>query len=248
MARELGIPSTFVETNSFWCTDDKGTREKLMRLKGSGLDGILVSVNPFILEQVSFERTERAFRISREIFKENVMVYQEFFYHQFKGLNIKSTLSFEEYLQKVGLGGLSFVELLPMGRATYKLGHLYKKYPAEHFFRESCRENLMREWHTHIDNYGNYMTGYCGGISLGDARDLNSIRGEIDIEERPILDALVTDLERLYEVGVKEFGYKGREEGYISKCHLCLDIRRHIAKQTNEFKELKPREFYFNLE
>ena len=106
----------------------------------------------------------------------------------------------------------------------------------------------MRDWHVHVDNYGNYMTGYCGGISLGDARDMNSIWDGINLEEHPILEALMTDLEKLYELGVKEFGYKERKEGYVSKCHLCLDIRKHIAQQSNEFKELRPREFYSHLE
>jgi len=92
------------------------------------------------------------------------------------------------------------------------------------------------------------MTGYCGGISLGDARDLNSICSGINLDELPILNALLYDLERLYELSVKEFGYKERQEGYISKCHLCLDIRKHIARQTDKFNELRPREFYFQLE
>ena len=106
----------------------------------------------------------------------------------------------------------------------------------------------MRDWHVHIDNYGNYMSGYCGGISLGDARDLNSILSGIELEERPILGALLTDMEELYELGVKEFGYKERKEGYISKCHLCLDMRRRIVEQKEEFEELKPTEFYLHLE
>jgi len=248
MAYEIGIPSTFVETNCFWCIDDVKTREKLLQLKSSGLDGILISVNPFILEEVPFERTKRAVGISREIFKENAIVYQEIFHHQFREFNVEGTLSFEEYLQKVRLSGLSLVELLPMGRAVYKLEHLYKKYPAKRFFGESCREDLMREWHIHIDNYGNYMTGYCGGISLGDGRDMGSIWAGINVEEMPILNALLSDLERLYIIGVKEFGYKERKEGYVSKCHFCLDIRRHIAQQADRFKELSPREFYFQLE
>ena len=68
MARESEIPSTFVETNCFWCADEQTAREKLMRLKEAGLQGILISVNPFILEQIPFEKTERAIAISREIF------------------------------------------------------------------------------------------------------------------------------------------------------------------------------------
>ncbi len=249
MAHELQIPSTFVETNSFWCVDDETTREKLVQLKDAGLHGILVSVNPFILEQTPFERTERAIEISEETFDRNVIVYQPFFHHQFKRLSIRNTLPFEEYLQKIDLSGLhENIELLPMGRAPYKLGYLYLKYPAKAFFGQSCRKELTRPWHVHIDNYGNYIAGYCGGISLGDARDLDSICSGVDLEERPILDALVTDLERLYEFGVKEFGYEERKEGYVSKCHLCADVRRHIAQRTSELKELRPREFYYHFE
>lgn len=81
---------------------------------------------------------------------------------------------------------------------------------------------------------------------MGDARNLDSIR-RINLDDRPILDALVTDLRRLYELGVKEFGYKELREGYVSKCHLCVDIRKHIVQQTDEFKELSPREFYRHL-
>jgi hypothetical protein len=252
IAHELAIPSTFVETNCFWCRDDKTTEEKLIQLRDRGLEGILVSANPFIVEQVPFERIERGFKVSREVFGENVIVYHELFFHQLKELGIEQTLSFDEYLSRmrekdpVGLyQALSFPSVLPMGRAPYKLGYLYKKYPARQFFGESCKEELTRPWHVHIDNYGNYMTGYCGGISLGDTRELDTIR-EINLDERPILGALVTDLEKLYEIG-KKFGYEEQREGYISKCHLCLDIRKHIVQQTDEFEELRPREFYLHL-
>ena len=61
-----------------------------------------------------------------------------------------------------------------------------------------------------------------------------------------MLRALLTDLEELYQLG-REFGYQEREEGYISKCHLCVDIRRHLAR-SGEFKELRPRQFYEHLE
>jgi len=248
IAHELKIPSTFVETNSFWCIDDKVTREKLLQLRDAGLHGILISVNPFILEQLPFERTERAARICREIFRENAIIYQEFFYSQFKKLNIKDTLSFNGYLQKIDLGDFENVELLPIGRATYMLSHLYRKYPAKQFFSESCIEELTRGWHVHVDNYCNYMTGYCGGISLGDGRETDSICQGINLDSRPILDALLTDLKRLFEFGVKGFDYKERAQGYISKCHLCVDVRRHIAQKTDEFEELRPREFYYHLE
>jgi len=47
IAEALRIPSTFVETNCFWCKNDDLTRERLQALKEKGLRGILISVNPF---------------------------------------------------------------------------------------------------------------------------------------------------------------------------------------------------------
>jgi MoaA/NifB/PqqE/SkfB family radical SAM enzyme len=247
IANGLKIPSTFVETNSFWCRDDEVTRERLIELKKAGLKGILISVNPFFTEKIPFERIKRNVKISREVFGKNVMVYQDFFNQQFEHMGIEGKISLEEYLRKAGYGSLNNVELIPMGRAVYKLGYLFRKYPARRFFGQSCLEELTRPWHIHIDNYGNYITGYCGGISLGDAKDLNSMR-EMDLEQKPILKLLVSDVEIFFEFAVHEFGYKEQKEGYISKCHLCLDIRRHIIRQDGKFKELQPEEFYQHLE
>ena len=247
-ASSYGLPSIFVETNSFWCVDDSLAREKLKELKEAGLNGVLVSVNPFLIEYVPFERIDRAIKICREIFGENLMIYQETFYHQFRSLRLRGTLSFSRYLEIFGLPGLSYIELLPMGRTCYKLRDLFVKYPAKYFLRENCRAELLREWHTHIDNYGNYITGYCGGLSLGDARELDELLEKgLDLDERPILKALMNNLGELYHFAVREFNYVEKKDGYISKCNLCLDIRRHIIQNSGKFIELSPREFYFHL-
>jgi hypothetical protein len=210
------------------------------------MNGILISVNPFVLEEIPFEKTQRAVRISEEIFSDSVIVYQEFFYRLFKKFNIKDTMSLDECRRRM-TNCLHYAELLPMGRASYALAHLYRMYPAERFFGISCRAELTRDWHVHIDNYGNYVPGYCGGISLGDARNLDVLLKGIDLDGRPILSALVADLQKLYDIGVERFDFKERKDGYVSKCHLCTDVRRSIVEHTDEFKELRPVEFYSNL-
>ena len=63
----------------------------------------------------------------------------------------------------------------------------------------------------------------------------------VDLDQRPVLRALLTDLEDLVHLGL-ELGYEERE-GYVSKCHLCADIRRHLL-QHGDFIELQPRLFY----
>ena len=141
----------------------------------------------------------------------------------------------------------SYIELLPMGKTPYELAFMYEKYPASYFFGQNCLTDLTRDWHMHIDNYCNYVPGYCAGISLGDARDLKKLTTEgIDLSKYPVLKAIATDLKELYELGLK-YGYKKRKQGYISKCHLCEDIRKHLADKTDQFKELTPKAFYDNL-
>ena len=244
IARRLGIPSTFVETNGFWCSDDGTTRDRLRALHDAGLDGILVSANPFILEQIPFERTERAARISREVFGANAIVYQGFFFEQFTRLGLRGTLDFEAYLDRAGYG-LQHVELFASGRVPYKLAHLFEHHPASRFFGASCRRELIRDWHIHVDNYGNFVPGFCGGLSLGDARDLNALCRGIDLDELPVIQALLTGLADLLALGL-EYGYRERQ-GYISKCHLCVDVSRHLARSAG-FRELQPAAFYERLE
>ena len=252
IAEELNIPSTFVETNCCWCVNDELTREKLQLLKEKGLRGILISVNPFYLEYVPFERTERAIRVSQEVFGKNLMIYQKEYYRRFKEWGVKDRVSFENYLKLEKKEDFAKnVEFFIMGRAPYKLeGKLeefFPKYQAAYFFNEPCRPSFLRSWHNHFDNYGNYVPGYCGGISLGDCRNLESLLEEgVEIEKYPVLGFLINeDFKGLFQFA-KDFGYMELREGYFSKCHLCIDIRKYLVVKK-EFKELKPIEFYLHL-
>jgi hypothetical protein len=41
-------------------------------------------------------------------------------------------------------------------------------------------------------------------------------------------------------------GYQELSDGYVSKCHLCLDIRKYLAS-SGDYDELQPRDFYEQL-
>jgi len=250
LGNELKIPSLFVETNCYWCKNDEITKEKLNELRRNGLKGILISVNPFILEHIPFEHTERAIKKSKDIFGNNVMIYQKYYYYQFKSLGIKEKFSIEQYLRKVDINDLQKkFELFQMGRAAYKLQDFYKKHPSNFFFKENCQLDLVRNWHNHFDNYRNYMPGYCGGLSWGNIRNLDSLCNEgINLDDFPVFRCLILgNMKDLYDYSVENFDFRENSDGYISKCHLCTDIRRKIVIETNKIKELKPREFYFHI-
>jgi len=245
-AAALGIPSTFVETNGFWCKDDLTAKYNFLDLKEAGLKGALVSVNPFIAEEVPFERTARAVRYGREAFGKSCIVHQEHYFYQFLRLGITGKMTFREYLAR-GREGLSQAELLPMGRAAYA-PDLFRKQPAAAFFGQDCRTELLDPRRAHFDNYGNYITGYCGGIALSSLDRLSNGDREVDPDERPVLAALLTDIKELHDLAVGDLGYVPKARGYVSKCHLCVDIRRRLAFSGDRFAELRPREFYSRLE
>jgi len=251
-ASTLEIPSLFVETNGFWANKDDETRAKLEHLKTKGLHGIMISVNPFYLEFVPFERTERAIRTSFDVFGRNTFVYQVEYLRQFKELGIKGTLPLDEYLAKEGIADFARrVEFFMSGRAPFALEgrfeRFFRKAPADRFLREGCQPPFLRPWHNHVDPEGNYMPGFCGGISLGDARQLDRLMKDgIDVSGRPVLGALMTeDLGGLLDYA-KGHGYAEWKDGYFSRCHLCADIRRHLVRD-GDYPELQPREFYEHL-
>ncbi len=139
-----------------------------------------------------------------------------------------------------------------MGRAPYilkeELKELYPPSPASFFFNEPCITPFLRTWHNHFDNYGNYVPGFCGGISLGDCRNLDILLQEgIESDVYPVLSFLINDdLKGLFSFA-QGYGYKGLDTGYFSKCHLCTNLRKFLVDNGN-FTELQPREFYVHLE
>jgi hypothetical protein len=248
VAEELQIPSTFVETNCYWCTSDVSATEKLSLLKEAGLKGILISVNPYYAEFVPFERTERCIETSLRVFGDNVAVYQLEYYRRFKQLGIRDRITVEAYTELTHDESLTQnVEMFLMGRATRELRDLYARYPARLFLEAPCQPAFIRDWHNHFDNYGNYMPGFCGGISMGNWYEMDALtRDGIDLDERPVLKLLVEeDFEGLFRFA-GDFGYEEAADGYVSKCDLCLDMRRFLVTKS-DFKELQPKQFYEEL-
>jgi hypothetical protein len=251
-ADALGIPSLFVETNGFWARKDGETRERLETLKAKGLRGIMISVNPFYLEFVPFERTERAVRAALQVFGDNTFVYQVEYFRQFLALGIRGTLPLDDYLKREGIADFTRrVEFFMAGRAPFALEgrfeRYFPKYPAARLLDAGCEPPFLRPWHNHVDPDGNYMPGFCGGISLGDARRLDRLMAEgIDTAGRPVLGFLLDeDLAGLLDFA-RERGYAEREAGYFSRCHLCADVRRHLVR-GGDCPELRPRAFYDHL-
>ncbi len=251
---EYRLPLDYVETNAFWCRKDEETEAVFSRAKQLGLKAILVSASPFHVEFIPMDRVDRAVKIGKKIFgPQGVLIYTEYFYNELQALEPEYPYSFTDYLRVVGQERAALLiaqdyGLIPNGRAAVHLVELYERHSASHFFGATCEKELTSPFHLHIDLYGNYIAGLCAGISLGSAFDLDALFSGVDLEHHPFLSHVIQGMESLYRWAEKEYDYEESQDGYIAKCHLCLDIRRHFVRQGIHFPELAPLEFYAHLE
>jgi len=245
----MGVPIHYVETNAFWCTDYETTREILERLKEVGLPTILVSVSMFHNEFVPFERTRICVEVARRVFGRNVILYLPHMYDLLSKLPDEGTHTLEEFCRCFGLPERSsqvpeLYQVIPAGRATQALREFYEAHPARWFRGQTCERELLSTTHFHIDQHGDLFTGLCAGLAPATAENLHPTISE---QTHPVFDRLCSEGPHgLMRMACDPFGYRSRDDGYVSKCDLCFDVRTHL-QATGEFSELRPAAFYTRL-
>ena len=254
LATEFGIPIEYVETNVGWCTSEEIANERFTQLKDAGLRCVLISSSPFHAEYIPLSRIITAVKVGYEVFGPNgVILWIPEFYRQLSEIRTDGLISLDEYIEHVGKGVArvmlrSEYSLITGGRIGYELADLYERGPAECCQNDQCKPELLESGHVHFDPYGNLIPSFCAGISLGDARDLESLMNNLDLNRLPIVQVLAeSGPYALYEFAVRELGYQPLKKGYVGKCHLCVDVRRWIKSVTDEFAELATAEYYDQL-
>jgi hypothetical protein len=115
----------------------------------------------------------------------------------------------------------------------------------EAFRDECCQREILYAHHSHFDLYGNFISGFCGGLTVGDWHELPELLDHFRAGDYPELIAILVEEGPygLYTLAHSTYGYQPPADGFAGKCHLCVDVRRHLVRQ-GDFPELKPREFY----
>jgi len=250
IATELDIPC-YVETNAGWCLREEDVAEKFATLREAGLNAVLISCSPFHAEKIPPARTFLAIRKALEMFgRQRVMVYMAHCLEQVQLSGLDKTTPIECYVERLGLERAGVLlwdgySIISGGRAGYALGHLTRKRPAAAFRGQNCFLEIIHAHHSHFDLYGNYISWFCGGLTVGDWHDLPQVLD--DFRNRrfpPLVDILVRSGSLgLFEMARAEYGYHELSGGYAGKCHLCVDVRRCLY-QRGEFAELRPGRFY----
>jgi hypothetical protein len=242
-----GLPLAYVETNAFWCSSREAARAGMRRLRDAGLRGLLVSVSMFHNEFVPFGSMRIAVEVAHEIFgPQGTLIYLPHLYELLGRLPGDGKRSLEEFCRLTGLEAASpqiprLYGVIPGGRAVRELRACYTARPARAYAGASCGDRLLDTSHFHIDPDGDLFTGLCAGLSPAGADDLHP---EITPTTHPVFFTLLSEgPHALMTLATRRHGYEERPSGYVSRCDLCLDIRRHLFQQGT-YRELRPASFY----
>ena len=244
----------YVETSASWCMDDQETVARFQKLREAGLQAVLVSCSPFHAEAIPPVRTLRAIRAAMEVFGgRGLIIYQAEYLNLIQRHDIDRPISLSHYEQEFGREEAGRIlwqgyGIISGGRSGYTLGHLVPSYPADSFARATCASEILHAHHSHFDLLGNYISGFCGGLSVGSWRDLPQVISDFRSGRYPaLIDTLIArGPYGLYLSARETFEYEERAEGYAGKCHLCVDVRQHLFER-GEFPELQPYGFYEHI-
>ncbi len=247
-AKSENINIQYIETNSSWIKNEMETINVLKKLKKLNINTLLISISPFHNEHIPFIKVKQLIKLCNKV-NMNIFPWIQDFYNDINTFDDNITHNLKEYQDKYGE---NYIKSLPSrywihfgGRANELYKNIFNKKNLDYIINNSerCLE-LADVTHFHVDLFNNYIPGLCSGFSI----NIEDIGDSLDINKYTFINNLyASGIKYLLNTAKKKYGFNPKEK-YISKCDLCLDIRKFLVlkKQINSV-ELKPIEFYENL-
>ena len=221
----LGMaPVRSVQSNGSWCTSDELIRRRLTELHDAGLRGMYFSVDPFHYEFVPLANVRRGIIIAEEVFGTDKVAVSTREYYDSE--SIPAVADF--------LAGLNEAPAVMVGRAAWALPDYLPTIPLEEILEMNCRGGQRdidpsSVWQINVDAYGCVSSWICSGILLGNAHDtpLSEIITRPLDEQPKIVQDLVAHGPGCMLGMAEKHGFRPGDR-YVTKCHLCWDIRTAI--------------------
>ena len=233
-ARENRISIDYIETNASWYTDDINVSEKLKKLISAGIDCLLISVDPFHNEFVTYNKIKNLAKCCRKN-SMGTFIWQSKFERIAQQLDENTTHSLSEYENIFGDDFIKQVSenygLGYNGRALRILERFTKdKKSYEYFLKDNhnqCGERIKSLHHFHVDMDGNLIPPSCNGFRA----NIFDLCGEgLDSDKYKYFTAVANGgLEGLFK-RAEALGFIPKNDGYVSKCALCFDIKKYICE------------------
>ncbi len=249
VAREEEVNIEYVETNSSWYRDRDSAADTFAALKKAGLSSVLVSISPFHNEHIPFYKVKGTIEACK-IAGISAVLWISDFCREIDSFDDRVTHPLSEYAARFGgdyLRTIPFRYWIHLGgRALETFKDVFDMKSTDFLLasnRHGCSE-LQEVGHFHLDLFGNYIPGMCSGLAIR-REDLGK---EITPERYPIISTLfASGINAFLRIASETYGFKPRDL-YLSKCHLCVDIRRFLVREKHIASlELQPESHYSNL-
>lgn len=240
---------SYVETNGHFAHSMDSARSMLRPLKQAGLNSLLVSVSPYHNEAVPLRHTLNCLHAAVEIFGEDsVFPWLGHFIPMLAKMDPEIPHTLEDFFAANAMDPkdgslLRLFPLSPGGRVPYGLRDLFTLQPADDFRGGHCLEILTATDHFHIDPEGSLFTGHCPGIASGRLADLH---GEKNLDDHPVfITNALGGPHALMETARRIYDFVPDVAGYVSPCHLCLEVRAFLhGRDADRWAELAPASYY----
>jgi len=237
-----------IETNGFWATNEKITRQRLKRLVELGMHRFKISTDPFHQEYVDIEPIRRLAEIANKILgTDRVLVrWRKYLENpaKIKSKGGSRTTPTTEREQKY-ISAMNDYPCRFTGRAAGRLAELVASKPIDAFASMNCKSDLLGAKGVHIDPFANVFSGTCSGIIVGNVNQnrLEDIWKQFHPAESELINTLFNygPYGLLEEAG--KLGYK-KAKFYADKCHLCTSIRQFFFDNSLEESIIGPAECY----
>jgi MoaA/NifB/PqqE/SkfB family radical SAM enzyme len=234
LAGNVGMtPLNMVETNSFWCRSEEIAKKRFEELRKAGMLHIFFSADAYHQEFVPIEYVRNGVKAAKSVFGEsNVFIRHERFVD-----NPQYVSDIPDMIHQVG-------EQMA-GRAAETLAQYLEHKPIESFAVANCESELHPHQmeQVHIDPDGLVFPSKCAGIIFINAKEQSlseAIKSGI-YTHNPIMNILINE----GPIGLLSLAEKNDyvpKAGYVSKCHLCHEVRKLLQPYYTKF--LGPKSVY----
>ena len=243
--RKHRIAVDYIETNAFWCVDQKAAEEKLRMLLELNVDTVMASCDPFHIEYVPLERVITFAEACRSVGM-GYFIWKETFFNRLARLDFHRTHTSAELKEALGedyiLETAREYGVGMNGRALSIARELYPLKTADAIASSEPCTRMLLGHHCHIDLYGNVIPAGCTGISIPPETFVLHREDLYDPEKYPVLSRLLSGgTTALLSYAVTQ-GFDAETKA-ATKCDLCYQIRRFLWKKGSS-AEIGPDCFY----
>lgn len=245
---ESKIQLEYVVTNCSWYKNQKDAVAYLKRLREAGVQRLLLKTGPFQNESIPLRKVQKVQQAAQKA-EINTLLWDIEFYPDMAALDPTKTHSQKQYEKIYGEDYFKKLALqFPInfaGRSFAAYEKFFEKKSVEKLLdtKKTCLSEFFQPHHFHVDLKGNFIFSHTQGITI----NIDDVGKKIPEGKYKILDILWRGgVNELLDFAKKEYHFENKES-YLSKCHLCYDIRTFLVKNKKiDAQDLKPTEFYLH--